>query len=150
MPWSKLHVFEFDENPLDCSCDLYNITIKLPADITRREDGPFCLDPTTERYLQVFKLKSDICLHQVSRFYINSYNFLCFFFQEHSTHRDVIERHFSVMRFVLFGLSLIATIVGLLIIALALIKYIRHRRESSYPYASQIAYNPVATSVSKY
>lgn len=74
LPWSKLHVFEFKNNPFDCSCDLYNISLELSNDILRTEDGPYCMDPRTDREIQVFYLKSDICSMKVQKFSIVATN----------------------------------------------------------------------------
>nr|CAI5845914.1 unnamed protein product [Callosobruchus analis] len=44
LQWKTLRIFEIDENPLSCSCDLYNISKDLNTDITRNLDGPSCID----------------------------------------------------------------------------------------------------------
>lgn len=62
LDWSKLSILEVNENPLDCSCNLYNITQDLSNDITRNAQGPYCVNPRTGLAQQMFYLKSDICL----------------------------------------------------------------------------------------
>ncbi|KAJ3647145.1 hypothetical protein Zmor_024679 [Zophobas morio] len=129
LPWSQLHVFQFKENPLECSCDLYNITTQLSADIMREEDGPYCEDPRTGRSIRVFYLKSDICSYK----------------RELSSHIDYIQHHFSMVRVALVILCVTVLIAGILAVILGFVRYKKYRRESNYPYASQIAYNPIAT-----
>ncbi|XP_063903896.1 uncharacterized protein LOC135123299 [Zophobas morio] len=124
LPWSKLHVFQFKENPLECWCDLYNITTQLSANIMREEDEPYCEDPRNGRSIRVFSLKSDICSYK----------------RELSSHRDHIQYHFSMVT---------VLIAGILAVILGLVRYKKYRRESNDPYASQIAYNPVSTKVLK-
>lgn len=69
LPWSKLRVFEFHNNPLDCSCDLYNITMSLSSDIRRDENGPYCRDSTNTESQKVADLTEDICLRKVKIVY---------------------------------------------------------------------------------
>lgn len=65
LPWSKLRVFQFNNNPLDCSCDLYNITNSLPSDIRRDEEGPYCRDATNTETIKVADLTQEICTRKV-------------------------------------------------------------------------------------
>lgn len=66
LPWDKLEVFEIRGNNFFCSCDLYNISSKLPKEITIQEDEPYCLDTRTLLGQRIFALQIDICLDQVS------------------------------------------------------------------------------------
>ncbi|XP_044272304.1 leucine-rich repeat-containing protein 70-like [Tribolium madens] len=134
LPWSKLHIFEFKNNPFDCSCDLYNITLALSKDIIRSENGPYCMDPRTEREIQVFYLKSDICSVK----------------SKHVVRTESIEYQFSIVRISLIVLSVILMLVALVAAVLGVIKYRRYQRNMSYPYATQIAYDPVSTNAPRF
>jgi hypothetical protein len=61
LQWSQLDTLEFNNNPLVCTCDLYEIAGALSGDITRNQDGPTCSDPATGQPLQVYSLTRDIC-----------------------------------------------------------------------------------------
>lgn len=78
LPWQKLSIFEMSGNNFYCSCDLYNISMSLPKEITINEDGPYCLDTRTLTGMKIFDLQLDVCLNQVGFFqmFLQKY---CFF-----------------------------------------------------------------------
>jgi hypothetical protein len=129
LPWSKLHVFEFNDNPLDCSCDLYNISKALPRDITRVENGPYCMDPRSERYTFVYNLKSDICLVK----------------SKYQTQKEFIQYHFSMVKVALIILSVVVMMIAVVAAVLGFIRYRKYQRNMSYPYSQTILYDPVHT-----
>ncbi|CAH1968922.1 unnamed protein product [Acanthoscelides obtectus] len=61
LQWKTLEIFEIMENPLSCTCDLYNISRDLKKDITRNLDGPSCVHSNGNGQM-IYRLKeASVC-----------------------------------------------------------------------------------------
>lgn len=59
--WSQLRTFEINNNPLECGCDLAEITQKLSTQITRSQNGPTCYDPNRMVSVAIYSITNETC-----------------------------------------------------------------------------------------
>ncbi|VEN64106.1 unnamed protein product [Callosobruchus maculatus] len=126
LQWKTLKIFEINENPLSCSCDLYNISKDLSIDITRNLDGPSCIDSSGHSQM-IYHLKSSgLCKNEKHEFDI-----------------DYAEDHFEMLRVTIVGLSTILVVMMLILSAVAFLRYRRGVAVRNYPFTAQVSYNPL-------
>lgn len=63
--WSHLKVLELHDNPLECSCDLFNISNALDESVKRGFYKPYCISLVDGSSVSLFALTQDICGYQV-------------------------------------------------------------------------------------
>nr|CAH7753711.1 unnamed protein product [Callosobruchus chinensis] len=126
LQWKTLKIFEINENPLSCSCDLYNISKDLSTDITRNLDGPSCIDSSGNSRM-IYHLKAlGLCKNEKNDFDI-----------------DFAEDHFEMLRVTIVALSTILVVMMLILSAVAFLRYRRGVAVRNYPFTGQVSYNPL-------
>ncbi|KAK9881293.1 hypothetical protein WA026_015415 [Henosepilachna vigintioctopunctata] len=129
LDWPSLHIFEFNNNPLMCSCNLYNITKMLRRQITRLKAGPFCIGEEELSY-QVFSLDDRVCKEN----YLPGLSF-----------RTMTRAKFSMIRITLVTISLVALVGVFIVIVLIFMKQRKYGllRNSQLSFSTTVLYNPL-------
>lgn len=130
LDWSSLHTFEFNDNPLLCSCNLYNISRRLNKRITRLKAGPYCIEEE-EISVQVFSLDDRVCR--------SSYEASISFSNE-------LKRKFSVIRVSLITVSLVALTATFVAIVVCFAKQRKYGflGQNQFSRSTTIMYNPLS------
>ncbi|GJQ82223.1 hypothetical protein Trydic_g19426 [Trypoxylus dichotomus] len=131
LDWSELEVLDLSDNQLFCDCNLYNISQQLSDDIKRERDGPYCKDIRTTISYEIFSLTSSICSDMP---YVPDY-----MGKPHAGSR--------LLRISLVLLSVVLIVSVFIAAILGFAKWRSWQRNQSYPFASQIVYNPITTNV---
>ncbi|KAL3272449.1 hypothetical protein HHI36_013929 [Cryptolaemus montrouzieri] len=129
LDWTKLHVFEFNDNPLVCSCNLRNISKLLSDRITRNKAGPYCIGRESRSY-QVFSLDDQVCHPN----YIPDISFTRTF-----------KSRFSAIRIALVTTTIAAVLAVIVVIVICFAKQRKHgifgRNELTR--STAVLYNPL-------
>ncbi|XP_044758563.1 leucine-rich repeat-containing protein 70-like [Coccinella septempunctata] len=130
LDWPSLHVFEFNGNPLLCSCNLYNISKSLDKRITRLKAGPYCIGDE-EMSFQVFSIDDKVCREG----YLASLSF-----------RNDFRRKFSAIRVVLITVSLVALTATFVAIVVCFAKQRKYGilGQNQFSRSTTILYNPLS------
>lgn len=66
LDWSSLKIVNLkDNNFLECTCNLYNISNALDENIKRSIDGPKCIDLIDGTSKSIYHLEENLCTNEV-------------------------------------------------------------------------------------
>lgn len=122
--WHHLTSFDLTDNPLTCTCHLYEIASNLPASITRSSNGPICFDPYTDSTTSMYTLDEGTCERKALP----------------SRKLRILRHHFSVP---LAGLVTILMVGLFVAVGLGYTRYRRFLLGTRDPYTSQVIYRPL-------
>nr|XP_023026272.1 leucine-rich repeat-containing protein 70-like [Leptinotarsa decemlineata] len=125
--WSQLKILNIDGNPLECDCNLYNITKAVSTSVIKNMNYPICYDDE-DKSIDIYLLNENNCKVKGHRFHIAQ-----------------VSRHFDTMRTILIILSTLLIIGTILTIVIGHLRYKKGLSLRSYPFVAQVSYNPITT-----
>lgn len=130
--WSNLKLVNMSGNDFFCGCNMYNIAKDLKEDVKRDKDGPVCVNLVSGQSMMIYELTEEACEYQTTG---------------PSPPYHLIIHHYRILRIftVLVAVALIVCL--LLTITILLLRYRKYRMNRSYPFATQIWYNPITNTV---